>query len=175
MEDKVKDFLFQEGLRQDSLIHGLASQLGTKAGLYMVFAAFVFTAETTLLQVGDKIGFQASRPLLTLALLCSLIGILVLLRSVLIEDYKTPPVLPKLQAQSTSYLSTLTGVPEEEKITRLKGKFMNSLSRSIAHNYEMNHRIATNLQWASWFIGGSIVSVLLALLWGLGRWLLCFL
>jgi len=84
-------------------------------------------------------------------------------------------MLPKLQAQSESYLATLTGVPEEEKIGRLKGKFTNSLARSIAHNFEMNHRIATNMERASWFIAASIVSVLVALLWGLGRWLLgCF-
>jgi len=177
MNEKINDFMLQEGVRQDSLIHALASQLGTKAGLYMVFAAFVFTAETSLLQIGEKLGFQTSRPLLVLALLFALAGILVLLASIVMLDYKTPPVLPKLQRQTKVYIARLTNiyVPQSEQMERIKGKFVDSLSRSIEHNYQMNHKIGTYLERASWLVGLSILSVLVSLLWGLGRWLLCFL
>ncbi|MHB8502097.1 MAG: hypothetical protein ACYDHE_14295 [Candidatus Acidiferrales bacterium] len=176
MEDKLRDFIFQEGLRQDSVIHGLASQLGTKAGLYMVFAGFVFSAEATLVQAGQNLGLPVPKPLLGLSLFLSLVAIVVLLRSVFIQDYKTPPILPKLESQSETYLESLRNenLSEEEKLQRLRAKFTRSLGRSIAHNFELNRKIAVNLEWASRIVASSILTVLVAVVWGLARWTYLF-
>jgi len=174
MEDKLKNFIFEEGLRQDSVIHGTASQLGTKAGLYMVFSGFVFSAEATLIQASQSLGIFISKPLLGLSLLLSLVATMMLLRSVFIRDYKTPPVLPKLQSQAETYLESLKdqNLSEDEQLDRLRSKFINSLGRSISHNFDLNTKIALNLEWASKVISASIFTVLVAVLWGLSR-LMC--
>jgi hypothetical protein len=176
MDGKLKDFVFQEGLRQDAVIHDLASQLGTKAGLYMVFAAFVFSAEATLSQASQSLGLAVPKPLLALSLLLSLTAIVVLLRAVVIQDYKTPPILPKLELQTEKYMESLKQekLSEYEKLERLRAKFVNSLGRSIEHNFNLNHKIAAGLTWASRIIGSSIATVLIALSWGVIRWTYLF-
>jgi hypothetical protein len=169
MESKLRDFLFAEGLRQDSLIHSIASALGTKAGLYMVFAAFVFSAEAALSQAGQSLGLLVPKPLLIVSLLLSLTAIVVLLQAVAIKGYKTPPTLPNLQAQAEQYLgSTKDGkLSEDEKFQEIRTLFVASLSRSIGHNVALNEKIAVGLEWASKFIVASVVTVLVALLWGI--------
>jgi len=171
METKLRDFLFDEGLRQDSLVHSIASALGTKAGLYMVFAAFVFSAEAALSQAGESLGLLVPKSLLIVSLLLSLTAIIILLRAVAVQGYKTPPMLPNLEAQTEEYLgSTKDGkLSEDEKLEEIRTQFVKSLSRSIGHNVGLNDKIAGGLELASKLIGVSIVTVFLALLWGIIR------
>jgi hypothetical protein len=75
----LRVFLLQEGLRQDALIHNVSSQLGTKNGLFMVFAAFVFSAEAALAGMSTTVGFTMPHWAIGCALLLSLAGIGVLL------------------------------------------------------------------------------------------------
>jgi hypothetical protein len=170
-------FLLEEGFRQDALIHDIASQLGTKNGLFMVFAAFVFTAESSLAGIGNTIGVNIPIFGLGLALLLSLIGIGFLLRSAFLEKYHMPPALPDLRRQAETFFSLVDVrvLPEEERMNQFRGKFVNSLTRSIAGNFEVNKRIAKNLEWASWFVAISVGCLLLGLMWSLGDYAVTFL
>jgi hypothetical protein len=96
-------FLLQEGLRQDALIHATSSQLETKIGLFMVFAAFVFTAESTLAGTGGVLGFKLPYWCVGGALLLSLAGIAMLIRCAFLEDYKSPAVLRELRKQANIF------------------------------------------------------------------------
>jgi hypothetical protein len=169
MNAKLNDFFLGEGIRQDALIHDLASQLGTKTGLYMVFAGFVFTAETALLKELDPLGLHASKVLLISAIVLSLIAIVILLSAAFVQDYKTPPILAQLREQSELYLNSLGAISHDEQLNSIKEKFINSLARSIDHNYGMNQTIAQFLEKASLFIGLSIFCVLVAVLVGIFR------
>jgi hypothetical protein len=168
MNAKLNEFFLSEGVRQDALIHNLASQLGTKTGLYMVFAGFVFTAEASLLKELESL-VHASKVLLISAIVLSLIAIVILLSAAFIQDYKTPPILGQLREQSESYLRSLGEMSDDDQVDKIKEKFINSLARSIDHNYGMNQTIAQYLEKASLFIGLSILCVLIAVLIGIFR------
>jgi hypothetical protein len=164
-------FLLQEGLRQDALIHANSSQLGTKIGLFMVFAAFVFTAESTLAGTSGIFGFKLPHWGVGGALLLSLAGIVMLIRCAFLEDYKYPAVLRELREQANIFfkLPGIQELPEEDKTERFQGKFVDSLARCIDTNFDLNVRIGKNLQRASWFIGGSVFCLFASLLWVLGK------
>lgn len=167
MSKPFKEFLLEEGIRQDALIHNVSGQLGTKTGLYMVFGAFVFTAESTLASTGTAIGWQPLKAALWAATIFSLIGIAVLLRSAFLEKYEMPPILPNLAEQSKKFfeLPDIKKLSEEEQMSEFQSKFVNSLSRSIKANFSANDRISRNLEWASWLIAASIGSLFVSLAW----------
>ena len=175
MPSKAFDlFMLQEGLRQDALIHNTASQLSTKSGLFMIFAAFVFTAESTLATVGTTFGIHLPHWPLAVALILALAGIGVLLWSARLQSYRMPPILPVLRIESESFfnLSDIRNLPEEEQMQRFGQKFVNSLTRSIKENFEANRRISGSLVIASGFVGASLSCLLLSLLWTVGSYLL---
>jgi hypothetical protein len=167
MSKTFKEFMLEEGIRQDALIHNVSGQLGTKTGLYMVFAAFVFTAESTLASTGSAIGWQPLKVALWAATIFSLAGIAVLLRSAFLEKYEMPPILPRLAEQSQKFfeLPDIKNLPEEQKMAEFQGKFVNSLSRSIKANFSANDKISRNLEWASWLIAASVGSLFVSLAW----------
>jgi hypothetical protein len=170
-------FLLQEGFRQDALMWDMATQLGTKNGLFMVFAAFIFTAESTLAGISGTIGVKIPQLGLVIALFLALIGIGILLRCAFLEKYKMPPALPELREQAARFfdLVDIKRFSEEERMTQFQGKFINSLSRSVSANFEVNKRIAKNLECASWLIAGSVSCLLLGLLWSVGEPAITFL
>jgi hypothetical protein len=175
MADKSFDrFILQEGLRQDALVHNVGSQLGTKNGLFMVFAAFIFTAESTLVGAAPGLGLQLPHWPLAVSLVLALVGIGILLWSARLQSYRMPPVLAELRSQSEKFfeLADIKGLPEEEQMDRLGKKFSNSLARSITENQDANRRIAKNLQTASVFVGLSLACLFGSLAWTAGR-LLC--
>jgi hypothetical protein len=175
MSGKAFDsFMLQEGLRQDALIHNTASQLNTKSGLFMVFAAFVFTAESTLATVGTTFGLHLPPWPLAVALILALTGIGILLWSARLQSYRMPPILPILRIESESFfnLPDIRSLSEEEQMQRFGQKFVNSLMRSIKENFEANRRISRSLVVASGFVGASLSCLFLSLLWILGSYLL---
>ena len=160
-------FMLQEGLRQDAAINGAVSQLASKNGLFTVFAAFVFMAEATLASVGSRFGLELPRWGWGGSLVLSLIGILVLLYSAKLEKYRLPPILPLLREQAEQFFSLpdIKQLSDEVKMEKFQEKFLNSLSRSIRDNFEVNARVARNLEYASYLIGASVLCLLGALLW----------
>jgi hypothetical protein len=167
-------FLLQEGLRQDSLVHNTSSQLSTKSGLFMVFAAFIFTAESTLAGFGSTLGLHLPYWPLVIALILALAGIGILLWSARLQNFRMPPVLSTLRFESQRFiqLPDIKDLPEEEQMARLDEKFVNSLARSIAENFEANRRIAGSLAYASALIAISLSCLLLSLLWTVSKHLL---
>jgi hypothetical protein len=167
-------FLLQEGLRQDALVHSTSSQLGTKSGLFMVFAAFIFTAESTFASLGTTLGLHIPHWPLVVSLILALVGIVVLLWSARLLSYRMPPILPTLRTQSESFLNLpdIKGLPEDEQMYKLEEKFVNSLTRSIKENFDANRRISNNLALASGFVGASLSCLFLSLLWTAGSYLL---
>jgi hypothetical protein len=162
-----RDFLLQEGLRQDALVHSTASQLGTKVGLFMVFAAFIFTAESTLAGLGTNAGLHIPSWSLDVSLVLALSGIGVLLWSARLKNYRMPPVLSVLRNESERFfqLVDIKGLPEVEQMERFNEKFINSLTRSIDENFSANRRIAHALEIAVILIGLSLACLLCSLLW----------
>ncbi len=163
-------FLMQEGIRQDRLIHDTSSYLGTKNGLFMVFTAFMFTAESALVNSGGALGLYLPRWPLVISLIFSLAGIAVLLWSARLVSYRMPPILPALRTQSEKFfdLPAIKHLPEEEQMWRLEDKFVNSLTRSIEENFEANKKISQGLTIASWMVGVSLSCLVLSLLWTAG-------
>ena len=161
--------MLQEGLRQDALLHAIAGQLSTKTGLFMVFAAFVFTAESSIASVGSVFGVRLTRVGWVGALLLSLCSILALLRCAFLEKYSTPPILSRLREQTDKFLelSDIKRLPEDQQLERFKEKFLNSLERSIVDNFESNARISRNLDFASWFVFFSVMWLFGALIWAI--------
>jgi len=166
-------FILQEGLRQDALVHSIGSQLGTKNGLFMVFAAFIFTAESTLANCAVALGLHLPHWPLVLSLILALTGIVVLLWSARLQSYRMPPVLAQLRSQSEEFfgLADIKGLSEEDQMDKFGEKFTNSLARSIAENYDTNRRIAQNLQTASVSVGLSLICLFASLAWTAGRML----
>lgn len=155
----LNSFLLQEGLRQDAVINDTASQLTTKNGLFMVFAAFVFTAESTLASNGKVFGYHMPNWALIGPLVLSLISILLLVGAALIHKYKEPPILPDLRTQAEKFfqLAEVRNLPETEQMAQMEIKFLNSLTRSIEHNHNLNGEISEKLKEATWFVGASIL------------------
>jgi hypothetical protein len=176
MAAKLTEFLLQEGLRQDASIHATASQLGTKIGLFMVFAAFVFTAESAIAGANGTFGFSLPHWGLAIALLLALAGIVLLIRCAFLEDYKYPAILPELRTQANTFigLSEIRDLPEEEKLTRFQGKFVESLARCVDANFKLTARIGQDLERASWLIAGSVGLLFASLLWALGKQMFTF-
>ncbi len=172
MEHKpFNKFLLQEGLRQDSLVHSTASQLGTKSGLFMVFAAFIFTAESSFAGLGTAVGFNLPRWPLLVALILALLAIGVLLWSSRLLSYRMPPILPELRQQSERFfnLSDIKRLPENEQMDRLEEKFVNSLTRSVTENFRANSRISKSLLAASVLISLSLSCLFLSLIWAVAQ------
>jgi hypothetical protein len=167
-------FLLEEGLRQDALILNTSSQLGTKSGLFMVFAAFIFTAESTFATLGNTLGLSLPHWPLLVSLILALAGIAVLLWSARLLDYRMPPILSNLRTQSEEFfaLPDIKDLSEPEKMQRLEDKFVNSLARSIEENFEANKKISRNLTVASNLVGASLSCLVLSLLWAAGKYLL---
>jgi len=161
------NFMLQEGLRQDAAINATAAQLASKNGLFMVFAAFVFTAEATLASVGSRFGLELPRWGWGVSLMLSLVGIIVLLYSAKLEKYRLPPILPLLREQAEQFFSLpdIKQLPDGVKMEKFQEKFLNSISRSVRDNFDVNTRIARNLEYASYLIGASVLCLLGALLW----------
>jgi len=168
-------FMLQEGIRQDALVNSTSSQLGTKSGLFMVFAAFIFTAESTFAGLGTTLGLMLPRWPLVVSLVLAMAGIGVLLWSARLQSYRMPPILPALREQSEKFfgLPDIKGLPEEEQMRKLEEKFVNSLTRSINENFEANRRVSASLVAASACVGASLSCLFLSLLWIVGRYLLC--
>jgi uncharacterized membrane protein YbhN (UPF0104 family) len=167
-------FLLEEGLRQDALILNTSSQLGTKSGLFMVFAAFIFTAESTFVSLGNTLGLSLPHWPLFVSLILAMAGIAVLLWSARLLNYRMPPILSNLRAQAEEFfaLPDIKNLPEAEKMQRLEDKFVNSLARSIEENFEANKKISRNLSVASGLVGASLSCLVLSLLWAAGKYLL---
>lgn len=162
-----KDFLLQEGLRQDAMIHKMAGQLGSKARLMMIFAAFVFAAESTFVIVSLVFGLQLPKWGWGGALFLSLASIGVLLRSPWLEKYRIPPVLPLLREQAEDFftLDDLKQLTDDKQMEKFRDKFTNSLSRCIRDNFQANTRISRNMEVAALLIAASIVCLLGCLIW----------
>jgi hypothetical protein len=162
-------FMLQEGLRQDALLHSISSQLGTKNGLFMVFAAFIFTAESTFANLGATLGLQLPHWPLVVSLVLALAGIVTLLWSAHLLSYRMPPVLSVLRTESESFfqLPDIKGLSEEEQMQELEAKFVSSLSRSIDENFDANREISKILGFASALVGGSLSFLLISLLYSL--------
>jgi hypothetical protein len=170
MEKKLFDkFMLQEGLRQDALVNSVSSQLGTKNGLFMVFAAFIFTAESTFANLGATLGLQLPHWPLVVSLVLALAGIVTLLWSAHLLSYRMPPVLSVLRTESEAFfqLSGIKNLSGEEQMQRLEAKFVNSLTRSIDENFEANREISKILGFASALVGASLSFLLVSLLYSL--------
>lgn len=167
MTKTLSEFLFNEGLRQDALIHSVSGQLGTKTGLYMVFAAFIFGTLSTIAATADKAPWKIWTVGIWIAAMFALAGIAALLRCSFMEKYRTPPILPRLRTQAEEFFSlrAVKDLPEERKQEEFLQKFTNSLSRSIEDNFNANARIANQLDWASRLIAISMAVLLASLLY----------
>lgn len=170
-DNSFNGFMLQEGFRQDAMIHSFAAQLGTKTGLFMVFAAFVFTAESTLATVSSSFGLALPSWAWGWSLSLSLCGIVVLLRASRLEKYRLPPILPLLREQAQKFfaLDDIKKLPEGEQMEKFQEKFVNSLSRCVRDNFEVNARISKNMEIASYLIAASVICLLGCLLWILGH------
>ncbi|HWH58611.1 MAG TPA: hypothetical protein VN682_13345 [Terriglobales bacterium] len=160
-------FLLQEGLRQDAMIHNMAAQLGTKNGLLMVFAAFVFAAESAFVIVSLMFGLQLPRWGWGGALMLCLISIGVLLRSIWLEKYRLPPVLPLLREQAEQFVdyADIQLLPHERQLERFQEKFLNSISRCVRDNFQVNAKIHNNIEVACWLIVASVICTAGCLFW----------
>jgi hypothetical protein len=163
-------FLFEEGLRQDATVHKMAAHLGVKNALLLVFSAFVFAAESTLVIVSLMFGLQLPRLGWGGALLLALASMGVLLRSVWLEKYRVPPVLPLLREQALLFFSLkeISELPEEQQVLRFQEKFVNSLSRCVRDNFQANTKIYFNIEVACCLIVGSVLCLVGCLLWIIG-------
>lgn len=171
MADTLTDFYIAEGIRQDRLIHDLASTLATKAGFYMVVAGFVFSAEATLLQNAEVHGFTAWKPSLLAALLCALIGIMVLLRTVFLRLYSMPPLLGSFKQQWDNHVKSVgTTISDENQVVQIKEVFVVSLAEVILHNDAANQSVADTLRRAALLIQVSILLVFISVFVGIMRW-----
>jgi hypothetical protein len=161
--------MLREGLRQDALVHSTSSQLGTKNGLFMVFVACIFTAESTFANLGTTLGLQLPHWPLVVSLVLALAGIVTLLWSARLLSYRMPPVLSVLRTESETFfqLADIRDLPEEEQMRKLEAKFVNSLTRSIDENFEANREISKILEIASALVGGSLSFLFLSLLYSL--------
>lgn len=167
MGKTFKEFMLEEGLRQDALVHNVAGQLGTKTGLYMVFAAFIFGTLSTIAVTADKAPWRIWTAGIWIAAMVALAGIAALLRCSFMEKYRMPPILPRLNTQAKEFFSlrAVRDLPEERKQEEFLQKFTNSLSRSIEDNFNANARITKQLDWASRLIAISMVALLASLLY----------
>jgi hypothetical protein len=165
--DSFKKFLLQEGLRQDALIHNMAAQLGTKTTLLMVFGAFVFAAESGFVIVSLMFGLQLPRWGWGGSLILSIASIAVLLRSVWLEKYRIPPVLPLMRQQAEQFfaLDDIKQLADDQQMEKFQEKFVNSLSRCIRDNFQANAKIHRNIEAASCLIAASMACLLGCLFW----------
>ena len=172
MADTLADFYIAEGIRQDKLIHDLASTLATKAGFYMVVAGFVFSAEAMLLQNVDPHGFGAWKPTLVAAMVCALIGIMVLLRTVFLRLYSMPPLLGSFKQQCDTHIKSVgTTISDENQVVQIKEAFVVSLAETISHNDAANQDVADTLRRAAFLIQVSILCVFVSVFVGIMRWI----
>ena len=162
-----KDFLLREGLRQDAMIHMMAGQLGSKTTLMMIFAAFVFAAESTFVIVSLVFGLQLPKWGWGGALFLSLASIGVLLRTPWLEKYRIPPVLPLLRDQAENFFAfeDIKQLADDKQMEKFQDKFTNSLSRCVRDNFQTNRQISRNMEAASLLIAASIVCLLGCLIW----------
>jgi len=167
MAKAFKEFLLNEGFRQDALIHSVSSQLGTKTGLHLVFAAFIFGSLSTVASLADAAPWRVWVPGVWVAAMLSLVSIAVLLRCAFLEKYRMPPILPRLKSQAETFfsLNAVKGLGEECKLEEFLEKFSNSLGRSIEDNFNVNARIAVHLERASLLLAVSMALVLASLLY----------
>lgn len=161
----LQEFYLKEGLRQDALINSISTQLATKSGLFMVFAAFVFTAESTLLN--PAIGIAMPLWAIVISLLFALAGIVALLWSARLKSFKMPPILPEMIEQAQKFLDfpEIKALSEEEQTRKFESVFLQSLERSIRRNFDVNAKVAKTIDVASWLIGISVSWLFLVFLW----------
>jgi len=157
------DLVLNEAMRQDSLVHQWATALGTKAALYMVFAGFVFTAETEIVKLASG---PVARAILCAALFLSLLGVIPLLSASFLYLYKKPLRPTKLRERFMELETLLIKekVPEEDRILTFKDKLANSYSRCVDENSDINEKIANKLEWAALLLGLSIGALVLLVL-----------
>lgn len=160
-------FLLKEGLRQDAMIHNMAARLGTKNGLLMVFAAFIFAAESAFVIVSLMFGLQLPRWSWGGSLMLCLASIGVLLRSIWLEKYRIPPVLPLLREQADQYFSfpDIQQLSDERQMEKFQEKFVNSISRCVRDNFQVNAKIHKNIEIACWLIIASVLCIAGCLIW----------
>lgn len=160
------DFVVDEARRQDDLVHGVGAQLGTKTGLYMVFAAFVFSAEATLAQVGSAIGWERHPSLLAGSLFFSLVAILFLVWAALMRKYRMPPLALRFREQCEEFDQKFAaqGLVDDAKLRVIKERFANSLGRSVLQNFGVNEAISRRLTWASSCLAASVTCLLVSFL-----------
>lgn len=169
-------YVLAECLRQVSMLEATASALGTKASLYMVFAAFVFTGEV---QLAHNSALAVNRVLSGVAMICCLISVLCLLRSSSLREWGMPPRAATFRDESAAHFARLlaSGKSDEEALLVLQEKYINSLARSIEKNHDANTKTVRMLSYASGLLLLSVscllFSAVLALspaVWEAVRW-----
>jgi hypothetical protein len=125
----------------------------------MVFAAFVFTAESTIAGATAVFGVTLPHWGVAGALVLSLAGVGMLIRCAFLESYKYPPALPGLREQAHAFFGTavIIELPEEARMEKFEGKYVDSLSRCIDANFKLTARIGKDLERASWLIADAVL------------------
>jgi len=167
MREELADLLLTEAKRQDGFVHDTAARLTTKIGLYLVFCAFIFNGETSLINLSSKSSVGVREPFVVTALALVFFSILILLRAASIQSTRFPPLIERMREQfqemDTKYKAT--GKSKEESISGLKGKLMNSLSRCIQDNHERNQRVSKQIKVSSILLGLSVLCLILSVKW----------
>jgi hypothetical protein len=154
----LTELILDESKRQDGLMHEWSSSLGTKTALYMVFVAFIFSAETAFLQLAKG---PIAAAALSLAMFFSLLAVIPLLFASFLYRYRKPPRPERFRQQCIEYYDSLTRLTEDERVLRIKGKLINSFSRCVDENYGLNERIANNLRLSSVLICVAVILLLI--------------
>jgi hypothetical protein len=160
--ESFTDYILDESLRQLSTMDSVASTLTTKSSLYMVFAAFIFTAEIGLVTGKPQIFSGVNYPLSFVAIVFSLVSILFLLSSASLREWGMPPRAEKFRDESEKHFAHLVskGDTEQGALLKLKTKYINSLARSVEKNHAANAKTAAMLVYASRSLLLSIVLLL---------------
>jgi hypothetical protein len=76
-----------------------------------------------------------------------------------LESYKYPPALPGLREQAHAFFGTavIIELPEEARMEKFEGKYVDSLSRCIDANFKLTARIGKDLERASWLIADAVL------------------
>jgi hypothetical protein len=167
MADTLTDFYIAEGIRQDKLIHDLASVFVTKAGFYMVVSGFVFSSSAILLQNSTTQGFAAWKPTLVLAMLFALTGVLMLLRTVFLREYSMPPLLSSMRIQAQNQTASQPNLSDADTLAAVKEGIIECFAETISQNDAANSSVAESLKNAASMIAISIVLVFLSVLAGI--------
>jgi hypothetical protein len=167
MDGETRAVLLEELRRQDSLIHGVSAELAKKAGLYMVFAGFVFTGTAALSVIAERAKMPVPAVFLLVGMLCALGCVYNVVHASCLEEYRTPPIGQNLIEQTKEFEAHLKrkNASLEQFSARVRGKLANSLARSVRKNFLRNEQVARRLHAAFSWLSASLVLVFAAAAW----------